>query len=83
MCDKGGCRKSGDYGDFYDAWQTNFDKRKDEIRAVCAELKGLSNATKFFGPDITPEEFDKAVSSSWFAERVFDHALLNAKSFER
>ena len=30
--------------------------------------------------DVTNEEFEQAVSSRWFAERVFDHAIVNESS---
>ena len=78
MCVKGECPRGGGYDSFYDAWLRKFDENKVEIRAVCEELKELSTATKFFGSEKpTQQEFEATVSSGWFAERVFDHALLN------
>jgi hypothetical protein len=77
MCDNGGCPRGGGYDGFYDAWQRKFDENKAEIRAACEELKELSTATKFFGSDKpSQQQFEADVSSGWFAERVFDHAIL-------
>jgi len=78
MCAKGDCPSGGTYDDFYDTWQIKFAEYKVDILDACEELKELSTATKFFGPDKpTREEFEATVSSGWFAERVFDHAILN------
>lgn len=79
MCKNADCPKSGGYGGFYDAWQAKFDAHKSEIRVICEELKELSVARKFFDRDdeIGQRGFDEAVSSLWFAERVFDHAMLS------
>jgi hypothetical protein len=78
MCRKGSCPRGGGYDGFYDAWQRKFAENEAEILTACKELKELSTATKFFGPDRpTEEDFEATVSSGWFAERVFDHAILN------
>lgn len=75
MCKKGVCPSNGTYDDFYDAWRKSFQGHQREIGAACEELLG---ARKFFCPgDVTNEEFEQAVSSRWFAERVFDHAIVN------
>jgi len=74
-----GCPTHPTYGQFYDAWQKKFCEHEDEIGKVCEKLKGLSAAREFFDPgDIGEQEFDESVSTPWFRERVFDHALLNA-----
>jgi len=82
--DKGDRPMSKDYGYFYDAWQRKFGELGPEIRIVCEGLKELSTLRKFFGlNDLCQDEFEKVVSSPWFAERVFDHAILNVGTLER
>lgn len=77
MCQNGGCPTIRNYGDFYKAWRTNFDNHQNDVVAACEVLKRVK-ARKFLCPiDVTDEEFEDAVSSPWFAERVFDHAVVN------
>ena len=77
MC-KQGCSTIGNYDDFYEAWRKNFEDEQREIGAACEELLSVR---KFFCPsEVTNEEFEQAVSSRWFAERVFDHAIVNESS---
>ena len=65
-----------DYGGFYNRWQDEFSKQEDEIGSVCRKLSGLSGLIEFLG-DYSQEALQEAMSSGWFRERVFDHALMN------
>ena len=76
----GGCSSGGGYNGFYDAWRKTFEDCRKEVGAACEELLRLK-ARKFLCPsDVSDEEFELAVSSPWFAERVFDHAIVNESS---
>jgi hypothetical protein len=71
------------YNDFYNKWRESFNARKSNIDAACKELL-RANAMKFLCPnDVTTKEFEQAVSSREFAERVFDHAIVNDESQRR
>ncbi len=77
MREYGGCpRNENSYDDFYDAWRRNFRSHRAAIDQACERL---IRARAFFRPNyITRVDFDKAVRSRWFEERVFDHALIRA-----
>ena len=64
------------YGGFYNRWQAEFSKQENEIRTVCSKLGGLSGLIEFLG-EYSQEALEEAMSSGWFRERVFDHALMN------
>jgi hypothetical protein len=77
MCSHGGCSRSGSYADFNDAWRKSFLSRRNDVNDACDSLRG-SKALRFLCPgDVTEKEFGEVVSSHWFAERVFDHAIIN------
>jgi hypothetical protein len=83
MCDHGGCSRTGNYGNFYDAWRKNFEENQKEIGTACEELLN-ANVTRFLCPREDEEkEFEQAVKSRWFAERVFDFAIVNDESQRR
>src|SRR5208283_3498717 len=72
------------YNEFYDAWRTNFNGQKEDIDNACKALKE-ANVTKFLCPSECPSdeerrEFEEAITSPWFAERVFDFAIVNDES---
>jgi hypothetical protein len=75
------------YNEFYDAWRKEFDDHHKEIDTACEELLN-ANITKFLCPSECPSEeekneFEQAVKSQWFAERVFDFAIVNDESRSR
>jgi hypothetical protein len=72
------------YIEFYDAWRKEFDDHHKEIDTACEELLN-ANIMKFLRPSECPSEeekneFEQAVKSQWFAERVFDFAIVNDES---
>ncbi len=68
------------YNEFYDAWRKKFDEHQKEIVAACEELLN-ANVTKFLCPSEAEEkEFEQAVKSQWFYERVFDFVIVNDES---
>jgi hypothetical protein len=80
MCKHGDCPRDGSYAGFYDAWRTKFDEYQKEIVATCDELLN-ANVNKFLCPSMAEEnEIELVVKSPWFAERVFDFAIMNAES---
>jgi hypothetical protein len=80
MCDDGRCPANGGYGGFHDAWRSSFEEHRQKVHAACEDLLS-ARVRRFLCPsDVTELEYEASVSSRWFAERVFDHALLNAVS---
>ena len=68
------------YNEFYDAWRKKFNEHQKEIVAACEELLN-ANVTKFLCPSEAEEkEFEQAVKSQWFYERVFDFVIVNDES---
>jgi len=80
MCRNGNCPNNWLYNDFYDAWRKKFNENQKEIVAACDALL-KANITTFLCPSECPSEeekneFEQAVKSLWFAERVFDLAIM-------
>jgi hypothetical protein len=74
------CSAGGGYNGFYDGWRTSFEEHRGDVNVACEELL-RAQVRRFLCPsDVTEVEFEAAVSSRWFAERVFDHAMVNAAS---
>jgi hypothetical protein len=77
------CLSTRPYDNFYDAWRKKFEENQKKIIAACEELLN-ANVTKFLCPTEAEEkEFEEAIKSPWFAERVFDFAIVNDESQRR
>ena len=71
------CSSTRPYDNFYDAWRKKFEENQKKIGIACEELLN-ANVTKFLCPsEEEKNEFEEAIKSPWFAERVFDFAILN------
>jgi hypothetical protein len=78
MCNNGELsERDGSYSKFYDAWRMSFRKYENDVDSACSDLR-KTDARRFLCPfDLKDVEFEPLVSSDWFAERVFDHAVVN------
>jgi hypothetical protein len=84
-----GRQKCKSFEDFCDAWRHEFLNRREKIREAC---EGLLEVRSYLPPTSNSEgefaaipeaEFEVAVRSEWFMERVFDHFMLNEESYSR
>lgn len=72
------CLKSEGYSAYHEAWLTEYKEHEGRIREACSELKYFKKFT--LADQMLDEKFSDLIGSQWFAERVFDHFMLNDES---
>ena len=64
---------SGDLPSFHEAWQYEYDKKKEEIASACEKLSKLSKYS--YDQTLTPSDIYGISQNPWFQKRVFDMYL--------
>lgn len=67
----------GDYATFRDAWLTEYEKERKNIKLACTKLSSVKEYSLAYS--YTKKEVSEISSKNWFSERVFDkYAWFNA-----
>ena len=73
----GQLHREGSYADCLGAWRKSYADAEDEIVEVCAELVTIRRFT--LAETMPEQEFRMLVGQTWFKQRVFDHAIVDAE----
>ena len=78
LCEHSDYKKDDGYANFCSAWKRSYQGYESEVRKAASALKTVKDFT--LACNVSNDEFESWISSTWFHHRVFDHYMMQGSA---